>query len=97
MKLITSNKKKKLLIAILVALISVWHYSTDVHHPVLHILHRELYIIPIVFAAYWFGKKGGLTASVVASLLFLPWIFMNHEVTFTNQLNNTSVPTFDYV
>ena len=84
---ITSNQKK-LIIAILVALISVWHYSTNVHYPVLHILHRELYLVPIVLAAYWFGKKGGLTASVIASLLFLPWIFMGHEATLANQLNN---------
>jgi nucleotide-binding universal stress UspA family protein len=84
---ITSNQKKSLIV-ILVALISVWHYSTNVHHPVLHILHRELYLVPVVLAAYWFGKKGGLTASVISSLLFLPWVFMSHEATFTNQLNN---------
>lgn len=84
---ITGNQKKSLIV-ILVALISVWHYSTNVHHPVLHILHRELYLVPIVLAAYWFGKKGGLTASVISSLLFLPWVFMSHEATFTNQLNN---------
>lgn len=83
-----TSKQKKLLIAILVALISAWHYSTNVHHPVLHILHRELYLIPIVLAAYWFGKKGGLTTSVTASLIFVPWIFMAHEPTFANQLNN---------
>ena len=87
MIIITGNQKK-MLIAILVALMSVWHYSTNVHHPVLHILHRELYLVPIVLAAYWFGKKGGLTAAVIASLLFLPWIFMSHEATFANQLNN---------
>jgi nucleotide-binding universal stress UspA family protein len=84
---ITSNQKKSL-IAILVALISIWHYSTDIHHPVLHILHRELYLVPIVLAAYWFGKKGGLATSIASSLIFLPWIFMSHEPTFANQLNN---------
>jgi nucleotide-binding universal stress UspA family protein len=83
----TSNQKK-LLIAALVALISVWHYSTNVHHPVLHILHRELYLLPIILAAYWFGKKGGLATSISASLLFLPWILTAHEATFTNQINN---------
>jgi nucleotide-binding universal stress UspA family protein len=84
-----TSKKKKLLIAALVVLITVWHYATDVHHPVLHILHRELYLVPIILAAYWFGKKGGLTVSVVASILFVARTLISREATFGDQLSNT--------
>jgi len=86
--MIWSGKQKATFIATLMLAISIWHYSTDIHHPVLHILHRELYLLPIVFAAYWFGRKGGLTASIIASLLFLPLTFMGHQATATNQLDN---------
>jgi len=84
-----TSKKKKLLIAALVVLITGWHYATDVHHPVLHILHRELYLVPIILAAYWFGKKGGLTVSVVASILFVARTLISREATFGDQLSNT--------
>ena len=88
MMTMTSNQKK-LLIAALVVLITGWHYATDVHHPVLHILHRELYLVPIILAAYWFGKKGGLTVSVVASILFVARTLISREATFGDQLSNT--------
>jgi len=88
MMTMTSNQKK-LLIAALVVLITVWHYATDVHHPVLHILHRELYLVPIILAAYWFGKKGGLTVSVAASILFVARTLLSREATFGDQLSNT--------
>jgi len=83
-----SGKQKKIIIGTLMLAISIWHYSTDVYQPVLHILHRELYLLPIFLAAYWFGKKGGLSASIIASLLFLPMTFMGHQATAANQLNN---------
>jgi len=69
-----SRTNKKALIAVLLLIISYLHYKTHGYHSVLHVVHRELYLIPILFAAYWFGKKGGLIVAVISSLMFLPKI-----------------------
>jgi nucleotide-binding universal stress UspA family protein len=52
------------------------------------VVHRELYLIPILFAAYWFGKKGGLIVAVVSSLVFLPKVLTVERVSSAYGLNN---------
>src|SRR3974377_1237608 len=41
--------------------ISLLHYLTPLHLPVLHDIFQRLYSIPIIFAAFWFGLRGGVT------------------------------------
>ncbi len=64
--------KKRILIGFLLALITALHYLIDGNRIVTHILHRELFFIPIILGAFWFGKRGGLMVAVLSSLLFLP-------------------------
>jgi Universal stress protein UspA and related nucleotide-binding proteins len=71
-----SRKQKILLIVLLTFGVSILHFTT-LHQPVLHLIHRELYLIPMVLCAYWFGKKWGLFMCVVVAMLFLPWTFMH--------------------
>ncbi|MHB1380654.1 MAG: two-component system sensor histidine kinase NtrB [Thermoleophilia bacterium] len=65
-----------LLIAVTVALITYFHYTTlhveFMSHAALHILLRRLYYIPIIYAAIRFGIKGGLLTSLSATVLFAP-------------------------
>jgi two-component system sensor histidine kinase HydH len=68
-----NNKAKMILIAILVVGISALHYGTDFSHRYLHIFYRELYLLPIVLAAFWFGLKGALATSLTITALFLPF------------------------
>jgi len=37
-----------------------------------HLLYRKLYYIPIMYAGFAFGRRGGLTAAIAAALLFAP-------------------------
>ncbi|RJR53122.1 MAG: universal stress protein [Desulfobacteraceae bacterium] len=83
-----SRTTKKVLIAILLLLISYVHYRTHAYHSVLHVVHRELYLVPILFAAYWFGKKGGLTIAGVSSLMFLPKILTVEGASSAYGINN---------
>jgi two-component system sensor histidine kinase HydH len=55
-----NNKVKMALIAFMVVGISSLHYGTDHSHRYLHIFYRELYFLPIVLAAFWFGLRGAL-------------------------------------
>jgi signal transduction histidine kinase len=62
------------LLAVSIVGISLLHYLTPLHLPVLHDIFQRLYYIPIIFAAFWFGLRGGLSASIIVSLLYAPHI-----------------------
>lgn len=62
------------LLAISITGISLLHYLTPLHHPVLHDIFQRLYYIPIIFSAFWFGMRGGLFASILVSVLYAPHI-----------------------
>jgi nucleotide-binding universal stress UspA family protein len=71
-----TRNRKIVLTSFVAILITYWHYATDIHHPFLHVLHRELYLIPIAFYAYWFGARAGIAAAVICSILFLPKVLL---------------------
>lgn len=52
--------------------ITLLHYYTDVRAYQLHVLLRRLYYLPIIYAAFRFGLKGGLVSAVASSVLFVP-------------------------
>lgn len=54
--------------------ISLLHYLTPLHRPILHDIFQRLYYIPIIYAAFWFGLRGGLASSIVVSILYAPHI-----------------------
>jgi signal transduction histidine kinase len=64
--------------------ISLLHYLTPTTEPLLHVIYQRSYYLPILFAAFWFGRRGGsLTAALVAAL-YLPHVFFHwrHETTY---------------
>ena len=73
---IQSNPFKIVLIAALIMIISVLHYGAIQGDLGLHILHRELFFIPILLGSFWFGLKFGLTTAVATSLIYAPHVFL---------------------
>lgn len=69
-----TNTIKISLIAALVAVITLLHYGALHGHLELHLLHRELYFIPILLASFWFGLKFGLATSLIISLIYAPHV-----------------------
>jgi class 3 adenylate cyclase len=57
-------------IMVLVGAISFLHYIPIPGFLGMHILHRELYFIPILMASFWFGIKVGLVASLAVSVVY---------------------------
>jgi len=55
--------------------ITILHYATGAHHAWGHDVLRRLYYLPILFAAFAGGLRGGVTISVFASLVYLPHAF----------------------
>ncbi len=63
-----------------IALISVCHYATMSSHTWLHDVYRRLYYIPIILGAFSYGLKGGLSASLIISLVYAPHAFTHYFV-----------------
>jgi signal transduction histidine kinase len=55
--------------------ITALHYRTGAHHAWGHDILRRLYYLPILFAAFSGGARGGVAVSVFASLVYLPHAF----------------------
>jgi signal transduction histidine kinase len=67
-----------LMLWIPIALITCFHYSTGASQHWLHDIFRRLYYIPIVLGAFSYGIKGGLSASLLASLAYAPHAFTHY-------------------
>ncbi len=63
-------------VVVLVAAVSLLHYSTQTSRPLLHDVYRRLYYIPVGLAAVWFGFRGGLAVSGAVALLYSPYIVL---------------------
>jgi len=63
-------------IAVFTAGVTVLHYSVSVEEWLYHLIFMQLYFIPILIGAFRFGVRGGLGASIVVSLIYLPHIFL---------------------
>lgn len=85
-----SRFHKHAVVILLIIIISILHFTTRVHHPFLHLIHQQLYLLPIIVTAYWFGKKYGLLVSALSAVLYLPWTLLagHHESTYYH-INNT--------
>lgn len=66
--------RELIIVAMLVA-VSLSHYFTGFKIEQIHDVYTRLYYIPIILAAFWFGVRGGVVASVAAIALFLPHVF----------------------
>jgi signal transduction histidine kinase len=67
---------KAILIVILIVATTVLHYSTIQGHLSLHILHRQLYVLPIILASFWFGLRLGVVTSLTVSLIYASHILL---------------------
>ncbi|MFZ5987800.1 MAG: ATP-binding protein [Bacillota bacterium] len=75
------------LVAILIIVISFLHYYGGGRDLPIHSFYRLLYYIPIILAAFKFGFKGGVTASLAVSLIYSPYILLTLD-TFNSQAIN---------
>jgi len=71
--------QKWALLAFLVAGITTLHYSTEQSSYYFRVFYSELYFLPIVLAAFWFGLRGALSASITISVFYLPFILLHWQ------------------
>ena len=77
-----------LIVLTFIILITMLHYVTIQDKVKLHVIYRELYFLPIILAAFWFGLYGGLTVALVVTTLYLPMIIGNSSGLAEHDLGN---------
>ena len=71
----TRQKLLRLLIlAVVISVISLLHYTTTTDHSHVHDIYRRLYYIPVVFGGIWFGLGGGLSTALLVSVIYAPHV-----------------------
>lgn len=74
-----SKKLKTGLVVALILLATFIHYRSLHGNLAIHLVHRELFFLPIILAAFWFGTIGGGVSAVTVSLIYLP-----HTITYND-------------
>ena len=83
------NRRQKLFIVFLLAFfVTVLHYFTGADSGLRHVFLRELYFLPIMFAAFWFGLLGGLATSLLISFVYGPYVLIYAAGPATHNLGN---------
>ena len=80
--------QKWALLALLTAGVTLLHYSTDQSQYYFHVFYGELYFLPIILAAFWFGLRGALLVSVTITVCYLPFILLHWQNFSPNDLDN---------
>jgi len=62
-------------IAFLILFVSILHLRTGHADLQVHLLHRELYFIPIILTSLWFGLWVGLGVVGMVCIIYTPFIF----------------------
>jgi signal transduction histidine kinase len=83
-----SLTQKWTLLVLLVIGITFLHYSTDQGQYYFHVFYGELYFLPIILAAFWFGLYGALLVSTTISICYLPFIVQHWQNLSPNDLDN---------
>jgi signal transduction histidine kinase len=65
-----------LVVGAAITIASALHYLTSPSLILWHELFQRLYYLPIIYAAIFFGWRGGLLASLVSALCYIPHILM---------------------
>ena len=76
------------LIASAVFLITLFHYQTAPEAGMRHVIFRELYILPIILGAFWFGMRGGLATALLITIFYGPLVLMGPDSFTPHDLGN---------
>ncbi|MFC1523268.1 PAS domain-containing sensor histidine kinase [Thermodesulfobacteriota bacterium] len=70
---------RSIIIALFVIAATFLHYQTDQGEIYRHVILREFYFLPIILGGFWYGAFGGLTVSLIITVLYLPFVLSSPE------------------
>ena len=62
-----------------IVIITLLHYNTSTQYLLLHEIYQRLYYVPIIYAAYSYGLRGGLAASILSAIIYIPHITQHSD------------------
>jgi two-component system sensor histidine kinase HydH len=83
-----ASKVKTLVIILVIATITFFHYLTELEVHRYHIFYQGLYFVPILLAGLWFGLRGGLRASLSITALYLPFTILHWAAFSVEDINS---------
>lgn len=60
------------IIAGIICVITLAHYTMPHRVVYLHDISRRLYYLPIILAAYWYGRQGGIYSALAVTMVYFP-------------------------
>lgn len=84
----SKNVRDGVIIAILILIITLFHYRTDISFPYFHDIYKILYYIPIILSAFRFGVRGGVLVAVGVTIIYTPHVMQDwadHPMMITNR------------
>lgn len=81
------NSRLPWLLGIILLIVTTGHYVTPLENHIVHNILQRLYYIPIIWAAYRYGIRGGLIVSVISGAVYLPHILLGWQSHPEFQLN----------
>ncbi|SDO89345.1 sensor histidine kinase [Desulforhopalus singaporensis] len=88
---------KTVLIAFLVLIASILHLRTSSAEYYLHVLHQEIFFIPIIFSSFWFGLRFGLVVAVIVCFLYTPLMIVHGGPPIENIVSQVSLQLIMYL
>lgn len=70
------NKRWPLVILVVIAGVSVLHYTTRVMQHTDHVLYVKLYYVPVTVAALLYGVHGGLLTAILVAMIYGPCLVL---------------------
>jgi signal transduction histidine kinase len=86
MKFIT-DRGKFIFLLVLVLAITALHIATSQEQELPHIFYRELYFLPLILSAFWFGLRGSFIISLCVTVLYLPYTIFHWQSFSPNDLD----------
>lgn len=74
-----NGKAKLMLIIALLAAITVFQYACHLGQHYYLVFLQDLYFLPLMLAAFWFGLRGAVATSLTITIVYLPFILMHWE------------------
>jgi two-component system, NtrC family, sensor histidine kinase HydH len=77
-----SSKKasrKIIILSFMVIFVTVPYYLTVPRHAYYHTLFRDLYFLPLILSAYWFGLEAAVITAASITTVYVPFIVLNWQ------------------
>lgn len=81
------NIQKLLIIAVMVVGISGMHILLPHDFPRTHVVARELYFLPVILSAFWFGLRGALITSLSITAFYFTYALFHWQGFSTDDLD----------